>query len=49
MTGGRRSDLLVYPTNDGLDSHPSSEGQRRAAEAFVPFLNRAVRRAGLVE
>ncbi len=48
MTGGGRSDFLAYPTNGGLDSHPSSEGQRRAAEAFVPFLNRAVRRAGLV-
>lgn len=41
--------LLAYPTGNGYDSHPSAEGQRRAAEAFVPFLNRAVRRAGLVE
>jgi lysophospholipase L1-like esterase len=30
------------------DSHPSAEGNRRAAEALVPLLNRAVRRAGLV-
>ncbi len=48
LTGGR-GDLLAYPTDGGHDSHPSAEGQRRAAEAFVPFLNRAVRRAGLVE
>jgi hypothetical protein len=49
LTGEGRSDLLFYPTGEGYDSHPSSEGQSKAAEAFVPFLNRAVRRAGLVE
>lgn len=48
LTGGS-GDLLAFPTGDGHDSHPSSEGQRRAAGAFVPFLNRAVRRAGLAE
>jgi hypothetical protein len=48
LTGGR-SGLLAYPTGNGYDSHPSAEGQRRAAEAFVPFLNRAVRRAGIAE
>jgi hypothetical protein len=36
-----------YPTGDGYDSHPSHEGNRKSAEAFVPFLNRAARRAGL--
>ena len=46
---GRRGGLLAYPTGNGSDSHPSAEGQRRAAEAFVPFLNRAVRRAGIAE
>ena len=44
LTGGD-GDLLAHPTGDGFDSHPSSEGQQRAARAFVPFLNRAVRRA----
>jgi hypothetical protein len=29
------------------DSHPSAEGNRQAASAFAPFLNRAVRRIGL--
>jgi hypothetical protein len=48
MTGHGRYDLLYYPTGDGFDSHPSSEGQRIATEELVPFLNRAVRRAGLV-
>lgn len=46
LTAGK-SDLLAYPTRGGYDSHPSAEGNARAAEQFVPFLNRAVRRAGL--
>jgi hypothetical protein len=28
----------AYPTHNGRDSHPSSEGNRQAAAAFVPFL-----------
>jgi hypothetical protein len=47
LTGDGASDGLQYPTGGGYDSHPSSEGQRRATEALLPFLNRAVRRAGL--
>ena len=46
LTGGR-SNLLVFPTGDGFDSHPAAEGNLRAAASFVPFLERAVRRAGL--
>lgn len=42
------SNHLRYPTGGGYDSHPSAEGNRRAAAAFVPFLNRAVRRAGII-
>ena len=42
------SDLSQYPTGDGLDSHPSSEGQLRATALFVPFVNRAVQRADLI-
>ncbi len=49
LTGGGQSNLLAYPTGGGLDSHPSSEGQARAADAFLPFLARAVREAGLLE
>lgn len=48
LTGGE-SNFLAYPSGDGSDSHPTTEGQQRAAKAFVPFLNRAVRRAGLSE
>jgi hypothetical protein len=47
LTGHGKSDLSVYPTDDGFDSHPSREGNEKAAAAFVPFLNEAVRRAGL--
>lgn len=48
LTGGE-SNFLAYPSGDGTDSHPTTEGQQRAAKAFVPFINRAVRRAGLSE
>lgn len=47
LTGEGASNNLRYATGDGYDSHPSTEGNRRAAAAFVPFLNRAARRAGL--
>jgi len=49
LTDHGASDLLRFPTEvDGVrDSHPSREGNSRAASEFVPFLNRAVRRAGL--
>ena len=47
LTGDAEHGLSSYPTGDGADSHPSSDGNARAARAFVPFLNRAVRRAGL--
>lgn len=43
LTGHGRSDFLLYPTGDGTDSHPSAEGQRRAAAEFVPFLVRVTR------
>jgi hypothetical protein len=50
LTGYGESDLSRFPTgDDGLDSHPSAAGNARAAADFVPFLNRAVRRAGLSE
>jgi hypothetical protein len=49
LTGHRASNLSVYATGEGRDAHPSAEGNRKAAEAWVPFLNRAVRRAGIVK
>lgn len=48
LTDGK-SNYLAFPTGGGTDSHPSREGNAKAAAAFVPFLNRAVRRAGLSE
>jgi hypothetical protein len=39
--------LLRYPTGEGRDSHPSSEGSKKAAALLVPFLNQAVRRSGI--
>lgn len=49
LTGEGKSNLLVYPSGDGSDSHPTAEGNRASAAAFVPFLNRVVRRAGLAD
>lgn len=48
LTGQGSSNLAVYPTGDGMDAHPSLEGQRLAAAAFLPFLSLAVQRAGLI-
>lgn len=47
LTGNGASDYSVYPTGAGDDSHPSRAGNEQAAHAFIPFLNQAVRRAGL--
>jgi len=49
LTGHGRFDVSLYPTDRGYDPHPSSEGQNKAAEEFVPFLNRAVHRWGILE
>ena len=46
LTGHGQSNWSAYPTRDGRDSHPSGEGNRRAAEAFVPFLQQVVARLG---
>jgi hypothetical protein len=44
FTGFGQSDLCMYPTAGGYDSHPNREGNEKAAEAFAPFLNWAVDR-----
>jgi len=49
LTGKGQSNFLQYPSGGGFDSHPNREGNVLAARAFVPFLNRAVRRSILVE
>jgi hypothetical protein len=47
LTKGGASDFLAYRTPTWGDSHPSREGNERAAESFCLLLNRALRRAGL--
>ncbi len=47
LTDYGASNLSRYPTAHDDDSHPSAAGNRKAAAALVPFLNQAVRRAGL--
>ena len=47
LTDHGQSNLSRYATWGGEDSHPSREGNKLAAQAFVPFLNQAVRRLGL--
>lgn len=47
LTDHGASNFSRYPTGDGFDSHPSREGNQKATAAFLPFLDRAVRRAGL--
>jgi len=48
LTGEGESNFSRYATENGTDSHPARAGNEKAARAFVPFLNRVVRRAGLV-
>jgi hypothetical protein len=48
LTDEGASDFLRHPSGGGRDNHPNAEGNQRAARAMVPFLNRAVRRCGLV-
>ena len=50
LTGRGQSNFSVYGSgSDGLDDHPSSAGNAEAAKAFVPFINRAVDRWGMVK
>ena len=42
LTDGGASNWSRYPTGGGRDSHPSAEGNRKAAVAFVPFLDAAI-------
>ena len=43
------SDHSRYATGNGYNSHPSRQGNEKAAAALPPLLNRAVRNAGLVK
>ena len=48
LTDRGASNFLRYPTGDGFDSHPSSEGNLKVAPELVACLNRAVRYSGIV-
>ncbi len=39
---GDEGNWSAYPTGGGRDSHPSRQGNAKAAAAFVPFINAAV-------
>lgn len=47
LTDFGKSNWSVYPTREGKDSHPSSEGNSKAARDLVKFLNKSVNRIGL--
>lgn len=49
LTGEGKSNFLQFPSEGGRDDHPSAEGQQRVTAALVPFLNRAVRYAGITD
>ncbi len=44
LTEYGKSNWSLYPTNNGVDSHPSSEGNMTAARSLVLFLNKSVQR-----
>ncbi len=46
LTDGNESGWSAYPTKDGRNSHPSSEGNTQAAKAFISFLKEALATAG---
>jgi hypothetical protein len=47
LTGDGAGDWSAYGSRNGVDSHPSGAGQEVATRRFLPFLDRAARRAGL--
>ncbi|MCP4605884.1 MAG: hypothetical protein GY847_36120 [Proteobacteria bacterium] len=49
LTANGKSDFAEYPSGGGADNHPSKTGNMITAKKFIPFLNRAVRRAGLAQ
>lgn len=49
LTEQGASNFSRYGSEGGTDNHPSREGNEKVAAQFVPFLNRAARRAGVIE
>ncbi|MRR14534.1 hypothetical protein EG833_03725 [archaeon] len=44
LTSYGATNWLRYPSGDGTDSHPSAEGNTKASQAFISFINRAMNR-----
>lgn len=48
LTSRGKSNYAEFPSGGGNNSHPNTVGNTQAAKAFAPFLNQAVRRAGMI-
>jgi len=48
LTSDGFSNLSMFASESGFDSHPTRLGNAKAAAQFLPFLNRSIKRAGLV-
>ena len=46
LTARGKSNWAEFPTRGGKNSHPNSQGNSKAAQEFIPFINQAVRYAG---
>ncbi len=44
LTNDGKTNWSAYPTGGGKDSHPSAIGNTKAAKAFIPFLDDAVKK-----
>jgi len=49
LTKEGKSNWAEYPTKNGRNSHPNSEGNSIATKRFIPFLNRAIHFAGIIK
>lgn len=47
LTGNQGSNFLQFASDGGRDNHPDGAAQTRAAAKLVPFVNRAIRYAGV--
>jgi hypothetical protein len=47
LTGNGVSNFLQFASDGGTDNHPDGAAQARAATELVPFINRAIRYAGV--
>lgn len=45
LTDHGKTNWSAYGSREGRDSHPSTEGNRKAADAFVPFIHAALAHA----